>query len=167
MKLPRIFFRKLIVGVVLLSLAAGVTALLKETLDTQDPEASLPIISVLYGDEQMALDKEVHRAGWEWNFFLTREKTPLLSVEDVPLSPMEVLPGARMRILFTKPPTELQILRAPGDKPTEFLELADAGSGLFSTPTMPGLYVYKVRASWRGRGFIQYYFALQVRELVI
>ena len=43
----------------------------------------------------------------------------------------------------------------------------DAGGGRFSTPTTPGLYFYKVRAEWSGRGFIQYYFALQVRELQI
>ena len=61
----------------------------------------------------------------------------------------------------------LRVMRAVSDKPTEYLELSDAGGGRFSTPTTPGLYFYKVRAEWSGRGFIQYYFALQVRELQI
>ena len=120
-----------------------------------------------YGDEELVPDKEVRRAGWEWNFFLTQEKTPLLSPEDVPLQPVDVMPGAQMRILFTKEPSELRVMRAVSDKPTEYLELSDAGGGRFSTPTTPGLYFYKVRAEWSGRGFIQYYFALQVRELQI
>ena len=140
---------------------------IKESLDTQDPESALPIITVLYGDEELVPDKEVRRAGWEWNFFLTQEKTPLLSPEDVPLQPVDVMPGAQMRILFTKEPSELRVMRAVSDKPTEYLELSDAGGGRFSTPTTPGLYFYKVRAEWSGRGFIQYYFALQVRELQI
>lgn len=166
MKLPKVFFRKLLIGAVLVALAAGVSVFIKETLDTRDPEASLPIVTVRYGDEVFVPDKEVLRAGWEWSFFLTQEKTPLLSIEDVPLSPVEVLPGAPMDISFTKEPTRLRVLRAASDKPTEYLELSDAGDGSFSTPTMPGLYYFKVQAEWRGRGFIQYYFALQVRELM-
>ena len=79
MKLPKIFFRKLIIGAVLLAIATGMTAFIKESLDTQDPESALPIITVLYGDEELVPDKEVRRAGWEWNFFLTQEKTPLLA----------------------------------------------------------------------------------------
>ncbi len=166
MKLPKVFFHKLLLGVVLIALAAGITVFIKETLDTCDPESSLPLITVQYGDETFVVDKEVRRAGWEWSFFLTQEKTPMLSVEDVPLSPVTVLPSAPMRISFTKDPTRLRVLRATSEKPSEYLELADAGSGSFSTPTMPGLYYYKVQAEWQGRGMIQYYFALEVRDLM-
>ena len=72
MKLPKIFFRKLIIGAVLLAIATGMTAFIKESLDTQDPESALPIITVLYGDEELVPDKEVRRGGWECNFFLTQ-----------------------------------------------------------------------------------------------
>ncbi len=64
MKLPKIFFRKLIIGAVLLAIATGMTAFIKESLDTQDPESALPIITVLYGDEELVPDKEVRRAGF-------------------------------------------------------------------------------------------------------
>ena len=56
MKLPKIFFRKLIIGAVLLAIATGMTAFIKESLDTQDPESALPIITVLYGDEELFPD---------------------------------------------------------------------------------------------------------------
>lgn len=67
MKLPKIFFRKLIIGAVLLAIATGMTAFIKESLDTQDPESALPIITVLYGDEELVPDKEVRgRVGMEF-----------------------------------------------------------------------------------------------------
>ena len=166
MKLPKIFFRKLLLGIVLISIAAGITVFIKEALDTRDPESALPIITVQYGDEIFAQDKEIRRAGWEWSFFLTREKTPMLSIEDVPLSAVTVLPASPMHISFTKKPTQLRVLRATSEKPSEYLELSDASDGAFSSPTTPGLYYYKVQAEWQGRGAIQYYFALEVRDLM-
>lgn len=166
MKLPKIFFRKLLLGIVLISLAAGITVFIKEALDTRDPESALPIITIQYGDEIFTADKQVRRAGWEWNFFLTKAKTPLLSIEDAPPSPVTVLPASPMRISFTKKPTQLHVLRATSEKPSDYIELSDAGDGAFSSPTMPGLYYYKVQAEWQGRGYIQYYFALEVRDLM-
>ncbi len=165
MKLPKVFFQKLLIGIVLIAAAAGVTAFIKETLDTHDPESALPLISVQYGDEHLEEDKEVRRAGWEWNFFLTQEKTPLLLIEDVPLQTVEVLPNAEMTIRFSKTPTELHVMRSTADEPSEYLELSDAGDGTFSTPSTQGRYFYKVRAEWKGRGFIQYYFSLDVKPL--
>ena len=167
MKLPKIFFRKLLLGAVLVSLAAGITMFIKETLDTRDPESALPLITVQYGDEIFTTDRQVRRAGWEWNFFLTKEKTPLLPIEDAPPTPVTVLPGSPMNISFTKKPSQLHVLRATSENPSEYIELSNAGDGAFSSPTTPGLYYYKVQAEWRGRGFIQYYFALEVRDLMV
>ena len=165
MKLPKVFFRKLLIGIVLITLAAGMTAFIKESLDTQDPESALPLISVQYDDEQLVTDKEVCRAGWEWNFFLTQEKTPLLLIEDVPLQPVNVLPNAQMAINFSKKPTVLRIMRSTSDKPSEYLDLSDVGDGKFTTPPTKGRYIYKIRAEWKGRGFIQYFFVLDVNPL--
>ena len=50
-------------------------------------------------------DREWRLSGWEWNIVLTQEKTPLLSPEYMPLLPVDVMPGAQMRILFTKEPS--------------------------------------------------------------
>ncbi len=166
MKLPKVFFKKLLLGTLLIALAAGVTAMLKEVLDTRDPESALPLITVTYGDETLSNEREVRRAGWEWHFFLTNEKTPLLSLEDVPLTPVEVLPGAQLQISFTKTPSELLTQYAADAYPIQFVEPQGKSAGTIHAPTTPGRYYYKVRAEWAGRGFIQYYFVLQVRELV-
>lgn len=167
MKLPKLFFKKLFLGAVLIAAAALAASVLKEMLDTKNPESALPVISVRYeyGEQALSNEREVRRAGWEWEFFLTKEKTPLISLEDVPVTPADVLPGARMTVTFSKQPSKLQIFqRAYDDIPSEFQELSFADSGSFFTPTKPGRYYYKVYAEWP-RGFIQYYFALQVQEL--
>ena len=68
-----------------------------------------------------------------------------------------------MKLLFSKEPSSLKVLRASGTGSTEFLELTDASDGTFNTPASSGVYVYKVLAEWSTRGYIQYYFSLQVR----
>lgn len=167
MKLPKTFFKKLLLGALLIWICAACTTLLKEVLDTRNPESALPVITVRYeyGDQPFSNEREVRRAGWEWSFFLTREKTPLLALDEVPLAPASVLPGAQITIDFTREPGELQVFQcAYTDLPSELEELPGARSGSFAAPTQPGRYYYKVRAEWP-RGFIQYYFALQVQEL--
>jgi hypothetical protein len=157
------FLKKVLLGTVLIALAAVVTVFLKETLDTQDPESALPIITVEYNG--LALP-DVYRAGYEWSFFATVERrTPQLSEADIPLVPADVLPAAPIRITFSKEPSVLTIKRAAGRYSTDFLEITDVQDGTFRTPTVAGIYVYKVYAEWYGRGNIQYYFALQVPQL--
>ncbi len=141
--------------------------ILKEVLDTKEPESALPVISVQYeyGENALSNEREVRRAGWEWKFFLTNEKTPMLALDDVPITPVDVLPGARMTISFSKAPTDLRLYRrAYDDIPSEFYETAFSSGTSFYAPTQPGRYYYRIYAEWP-RGVIQYYFALQVREL--
>ncbi len=167
MKLPKVFFRKLALGAALIALAALTAYILKEMLDTKNPESALPVVSVEYeyGEHALSNEREVRRAGWEWEFFLTKEKTPMLSLEDVPVTPVDVLPGARMTIHFSKEPTDLRIYRrAYEDRPSEFQETGFSSGTSFYTPTQPGRYYYRIYAEWP-RGVIQYYFALQVQEL--
>ena len=162
MKMQKVLIQKLLVGILLLSLAAGVTVLIKESFDTQDPEAALPLITV---DCNGLVITDVYRAGYEWSFFTTVERrTPQLSESDIPLVPVDVTPSAPLRIKFSKEPSTLKITRASGRYSTDFLELTDVRDGAFKTPTVPGVYVYKVYAEWKARGYIQYYFALQVKE---
>ena len=46
MRMPKIFVRKVIIGAVLIALSAVITMMIKEALDTQNPESSLPILTV-------------------------------------------------------------------------------------------------------------------------
>ncbi|WP_367924423.1 hypothetical protein [uncultured Ruthenibacterium sp.] len=166
MRISRIALRKLLIGAILLVIAAAITMFIKESLDTQDPESALPILSIEYNGTQIPPSQEgfLYRAGYEWNFFTTVERrAPQLAENDLPLVPLDVSSQAELKLLFSKEPSGLKVLRASGTSSTEFLELTDASDGTFNTPATPGTYVYKILAEWGNRGYIQYYFSLQVR----
>lgn len=56
--------RKLLIGAVCILVAAGLTLLLKEVLDTKDPEQALPILEVRCNDVSMP-PEYLLRAGYE------------------------------------------------------------------------------------------------------
>lgn len=165
MKLKKQFFRKLLIGAVLILVSAGITMLIKESLDTKDPESSLPIISITCGEVDIPPDA-VYRAGYEWSFFATmaRRDAPSVLPEDLPISPFPVYAGEPMQITFTTTPSEIRVWRAEGRYGTEFLEVSGEEKGMFATPTTPGIYMFRVLADWGGRGNIQYYFSLDVQS---
>ena len=45
----------------------------------------------------------------------------------------------------------------------DFLELSSGDPCNFSAPTVAGTYIYRVRAEWTGRGYIQYFFCITVQ----
>ena len=53
MKGHAMLIRKLVIGAVCILLAAGLTLVLKEVLDTQEPEQALPILEVRCNDVPM------------------------------------------------------------------------------------------------------------------
>lgn len=166
MRVSRIALRKLLIGVVLLLVAAAITLFIKESLDTQNPESALPLLTIEYNGTEIPPNQEgfLYRAGYEWSFFTTVERrAPQLAENDLPLIPLDVSPQAELKLLFSKAPSGLKVMRATGTGSTEFLELTDAEDGAFNTPASPGVYVYKILAEWRSRGYIQYYFSLYVR----
>lgn len=163
MKQPATVLKKLLLGAVLITLSACLTMLIKESLDTQDPEAALPILTVTCGDVPI---NDVYRAGYAWSFFATVERrTPQLLEEDLPLVPVDVNPQTEVRLNFSSPPSELQVQRAQGLGSGEYLQMVSDNPSVFRAPSAPGVYVYKVIATWSRRGYIQYYFALQVRDM--
>ncbi|MEG2930908.1 MAG: hypothetical protein RR825_03900 [Ruthenibacterium sp.] len=163
MKGHKLVVRKILLGIVLVSLAAVITVFIKESLDTQDPESALPLITVKYNSGEMSA-QNIYRAGYQWSFFTTVEdwQAPSLSPEDLPITPVDIQPGTPIQISFSSTPSELRIWRAAGRYSTDFLELSCPVTGEFTAPASPGIYLYRVVASWGNRGEIQYYFALSV-----
>lgn len=163
MKVSKSIVRKILLGTLLIALSACVSVFIKETLDTQDPESALPIITVTYNDTNMQ-PESVYRAGYTWSFFTTVEawQAPSLAPEDLPLSPVEVAAGTPMTVTFTSKPSKVRIWRAQGLYSGEFLEISCDVPGEFLAPATPGLYLFRVKADWGSRGNIQYYFALSV-----
>ncbi|MEG2286481.1 MAG: hypothetical protein RSC00_01115 [Ruthenibacterium sp.] len=163
MKGRKLVVRKVLLGIVLVLLAAGITVFIKESLDTQDPESALPLITVRYNDGEMSA-QNIYRAGYQWSFFTTVEdwQAPDLAPEDLPITPVEIQPGTPLEMSFSSTPSSLRIWRAAGRYSSDFLELSCPISGEFSAPANPGIYLYRAVASWGHRGEIQYYFALSV-----
>ncbi len=158
-----IFIRKLVLGAILIALCAGITLLIKEALDTQDPESALPIITITY-NEGIFPEQSIYRAGYTWSFVTTVEnwQAPSLLPEDLPIMPERVLADMPMKITFSQTPQDVQIFRASGRYSTDFLEVSTQVDGEFYTPTAQGEYLYRVVANWGSRGEIQYYFAMSV-----
>lgn len=84
MKGHAMLIRKLVIGAVCILLAAGLTLVLKEVLDTQEPEQALPILEVRCNDVPMP-PEYLLRAGYEWNFLPQKRQRR-------PLSPMKRWP---------------------------------------------------------------------------
>ncbi len=163
MKLRTVFIRKLILGAVLIAISAGITLFIKESLDTQDPEAALPIITIIYNEEEFP-SNNIYRAGYTWSFITTVEKwqAPSLLPEDLPIVPETVLSDMPVSVSFSQTPDNLQIWRATGRYSTDFLEISMQTQGEFFTPTSSGEYLYRIIADWGSRGEIQYYFSMRV-----
>ncbi|MEG2165462.1 MAG: hypothetical protein RRY96_04145, partial [Ruthenibacterium sp.] len=107
----------------------------------------------------------IYRAGYEWSFFTTMERqAPTLAQEDLPITPYDMQPDAAIKISFSKTPSTLRVWRANGRYSTDFTELASEDKSTFTTPHDAGVYLYKVKAEWGRRGFIQYYFAVDVKK---
>ncbi len=163
MKLRTIFIQKIILGAVLIAICAAVTFFIKESLDTQDPEAALPLITIQYINDDFP-SQNIYRAGYTWSFITTMEtwQAPSLAPEDLPIVPQEVLPNESIKIIFSQTPDEINVWRASGRYSTDFLEISMDTPGEFFTPSTSGEYLYRIVANWGSRGEIQYYFSLNV-----
>lgn len=156
-KIPKIFIKKILIGALLVALSLVVTVVIKESLDTQDPESALPIVTVTYDGAPIP---DVYRAAYEWSFFTTKEiSEPVIAIADMPISPYDVHSDKDITIDFSSSPSSLRIWRSDNGG-TDFTELAIENSA-FKSPSTAGMYIYRIRAEW-GKGYIEYYFMLDV-----
>lgn len=160
MKLPNKLWLRILVGLVLLLIAAGISLFIKESLDEQDPETSLPLIYVTYDGTDLP---GVYRAGYSWSFFTTIAKnTPTLAPEDIPLTPVDMYAGTELKIHFSSKQSTLKISLAEGQYSNDYTVLSDVDNGVLNAPSSAGVYVYRVEASWSSRGSIIYYFCVRI-----
>ncbi len=163
MKMRRKLIKKLILATILIIISAIVTVVIKEALDTQDPEAALPIIEIKYDSNEINSDN-IYRAGYDWSFFTTVERwqAPNIQPQDLPIVPQEVPANAKFNISFTSTPTQIDIYRASGQQSEDFLKIETETMGEFYAPGESGVYLYRLRCVFGSKGEIQYYFALSV-----
>lgn len=153
--------RRYIVAFVLLILAGYISVAIKDTIDSRNPEVSLPIINVTTG---YASIPNVPRAGYEWSFRTKKLMAPYVSSIDIPLVAYDALPDVPILIGFSVPHNELILYESEGVlingrvvASEEFSEKRYSNN----TPNEEGIYVYKVVARF-DQGTIVHYFALDV-----
>lgn len=148
------YVKKAVAAIALILLSALTSLLIKETLDSFDPENALPQIQVSAGWTV----PEVRRAGYEWNFLTTVKRSPTVSPPDLPLVVLDVQPQVPIVINFSSPCESMTVSRADGLNRADYLPI----TGEVLTPIQPGIYVYCIEAQF-SKGSIIYYFAVEVR----
>ena len=140
-RIPWRSVRKIVIGAILLSIAAVISVFIKESLDTLDPESSLPILTVQQNGQPFT---DVYRAGSVWNFFTTVERrAPEVTEADIPLIPVTVAPQAVMTLDFSTEPSSLRVFRADNVLTSGYYEIADEDVSSFHAPSEPGKYTAK------------------------
>ena len=161
----RTFLRKLAAGVFLIALAALASLLLKETLDSLDPENNLPILTVSCGyattltSGNNTPETFIKRAGYEWNFLTKIVKSSTLPPTDFALYPITVMANTPIAVHFSTPYQTLRISRSNGQYDPNFVTV----EGEVCTPSVSGDYCYCIEAGFK-RGSIIYYFVVRVTE---
>lgn len=158
--------KKLVLGVFLISLSALASFLLKETLDSNDPENNLPILTVSCGYATTLTSGDdtpetfIKRAGYEWNFLTKIVRSTTLPPTEYALYPISVMANTPIVINFSAPYETLKISRSNGQYDPDFVTV----EGDAYTPAAPGdYYCYCIEAGFK-RGSIIYYFVVRVAE---
>lgn len=142
------------IALVMLVAASFATIFIKDTVDSLNPEKSLPIINVSVGYNP----PYVVRAGYTWKFGLKTVRSPYVPATDTPLMVTDCSPGENIVINFSAPFEFISLYQTQGLANEDFKPLYN-----WSTPTEEGIYVYKIEAYFED-GDISYYFAIQIKE---
>ncbi|MEG0804213.1 MAG: hypothetical protein RSF90_04575, partial [Pygmaiobacter sp.] len=133
MKQPKRLLIKVTLAVLLILCAAMMSVVVKERIDSTDPDHTLPLIDVSVGYTKLV----VPRAHYEWNYLTCKKYGPALSPEnaDLPLSVLDVMPGAPLVVTMSDPNyIKMKISRADGLYSKDYYEIAGTDILTPSTP---------------------------------
>jgi len=147
-------FKKYAIALVLLVAAAFTTIFIKDTVDSMNPEISLPSICVNVGYNP----PYVVRAGYTWKFGLKTVRSPYVRSTDPALMVTDCHPGENIVINFSAPFEYINLYQSEGLATEDYTALYT-----WTTPEKEGIYVYKIEAFFE-KGDITHYFALEVKE---
>ncbi len=146
--------KKYLFALVMLIASAFATVFIKDTVDSLNPEKSLPEISVSVGYNP----PYVVRAGYTWRFGFKTVRSPYVPATDAPMTITECHPGEVIVINFSEPEEYVNLYQATGVANEEFTQMYN-----WTTPMEEGIYVYHVNANFE-KGDISYYFTIQVKK---
>lgn len=159
--------KKILLGTVLVILAAIAALFIKENLDVKDPESALPDLTVTVNNMTLS-SSMVFRAGYEWNFWATVERhTPAYAPSDITshVYPVDIAPRSVMQLSFSLRCKNMKVSRA-SDAPeySHYIQLENVDPASIIMPASPGRYMYKVEADFGWRGSVLYYIMVNVKE---
>lgn len=163
-----VVLRKILVGAVLVAIAAAISLFIKENLDVKSPEDALPDLTIQVNGLSIAPEMAL-RAGYEWNFWTTTEKnTPAYTPEDILqlVYPVDMPPRSLIDLDFSIELKDLRISRADDADFRYFIEMANTSEGQILAPAQTGRYMYKIEAGFGSRGSVIYYLLVDIREPV-
>ena len=153
--------RRYAIAFVMLIVAGYLSVVIKDTIDSRNPEVSLPAVTVSAG---YAAIPNVPRAGYEWSFRTKDIMAPYVSSIDVPLVAYDSLPDTPIVIDFSIPYKQISLYESEG----VLINGRVVANGEFkekkysnNTPNEDGIYVYKMVARFE-QGTIVHFFALDV-----
>ena len=147
--------KRYVIAAILLVFATYGTIFIKNTVDSINPERSLPLINVSAGYTQ----PYVVRAGYTWSFGHKTVRSPYVSASDTPLTAVETCaPGENIVINFSAPYEYINVEVTKGLANDDFEKVYN-----LVTPEEEGIYVYKIDAKFE-KGDILYYFATEIKN---
>lgn len=149
--------KKLVAGLLLVVLAAGASFIIKELLSARNPELTLPDIRIEYAGEGLPQEHWMMQ-GYSWRFLTLKREWSNPDEEawrDMEAAP--VLPDTTLNISFN-PEAQNVVISRTTDESGTFQELG----GVLQTPLEPGVYTYKIEASWGVKGSILYFVKVRI-----
>lgn len=146
--------KRLIAAVILFCMAGVFSFLLKDFIDSENPEYAIAQIEVTADTTVVG-----HvLAGYEWSFYNgRRDAMPTRAWFELEMTPYEMLGGEKINIEFTLPAQEVMINRLDNNKQDGFVP---SDNDLY-VPFDKGGYLYEVHARFR-QGWVLYYFYIVV-----
>lgn len=155
---------RIVAGLVLLLVAAGITVVIRDTLASQNPERALPTMDVYYrgkevGERLPAAHITVGK--YTWRFLFTEVKDEVFKPENLgTLESAWVPPNSLLELDFSFKPKDVQVsLFQEDDGGNSFVPQELAG---LRAPSAKGIYFYKVATDWGNGREVIYFFAIQV-----
>ena len=154
--------RRYALAFVLLMLAGYMSVFIKDTIDSRNPDVSLPIISVTAGYSHIP---SAPRAGYEWNYRTHSVMAPYVSSIDIPLIAYEAMIDLPILVEFSAPYYSRVLYESEGmlinGRVVAYVDFEEKRYSS-NTPNKEGIYVYKVVAQF-DQGTLMHYFALDVK----
>ncbi len=149
-------FRRYFLAIIMLIISVYATIFIKDTLDSLNPDESLPLINVTVG----YTNPQVKRTGYTWQFGARDVRAPFLHPPDVALISLEAPTNTPILIGFS---TEYEVLNVSYADEQTALSSGEYTSiiGIPQTPNEEGVYIYQIDVTFED-GNVLYYFAIDV-----